>query len=313
MKLTALPAAIARSCAWLIIFFAMPAIAQETRPPLVHAFTPIAPFLIESPSGEPTGFMVELSRELSVALREPITFNNVEDAAALLRGQIAGETTIAVGITRLSALNDSNVFSDLLAMSQSRLAVRRDDAGEFATSAFEGLRIGFVDAMIDADGRRFLEKNEAVEYSAVGEAVFALLRGKVDGLAVPEEMVFAVAHKSRLDHRISFVGPSIQNYGRVVALHKDRADLLDDVNAALSEMEVDGRLPALRQKYFLEIPLEQPEILTVGVFHFPPYQIVSNGRFTGFGVGAGTRSLRSVASDWFERGAQRTHGLLNAG
>ncbi|MEO0339147.1 MAG: sensor histidine kinase, partial [Bacteroidota bacterium] len=71
-----------------------------------------------------------------------------------------------------------------------------------------------------------------------------------------------------------FVGEPLQRVERVVALHESRADLLDDINAALARLEADGRLQALRLSYNVVVPRQQAKIVTVGVAHFPPHLIV---------------------------------------
>lgn len=140
-------------------------------------------------------------------------------------------------------------------------------------------------AAVGSAAQDLLAANQPVEFVTPEAALMNLLTGGVDAVLIPEPVAFSIARNAQVDAKISFLDPPVLAFSRFVALHRSRADLLPEINAALARMEADGRLPALRQKYFLDIPKPVPEVLTVGVRQNPPYQTVEpGGMFSGFGV-----------------------------
>ncbi|UWQ62169.1 transporter substrate-binding domain-containing protein [Leisingera caerulea] len=258
--------------------------AQETGGPLTAAFVPVPPFAQQGPDGARSGFLIELTELIGAETGIAIRYLDLKTSREFIRRQIDGGTQIIAGVARLPPLEASNVFSSPVASETLRLTVLSRRAAALAGRR-SGLRIGIVPPAAGSAVQDLLTANSPVEFATPEAAVMNLLTGGVDAVLMPEPVVFSIARNAQVDARISFLDPPVRAFGRYVALHKSRADLLPAVNAALARMEADGRLPALRQKYFLDIPEPAPGELTAGVYHNPPYQTVEpGGRFSGFAV-----------------------------
>ncbi|WP_421054367.1 substrate-binding periplasmic protein [Leisingera sp. D0M16] len=266
--------------------------AQETRGGLTAAFVPVPPFAQRDADGGRSGFLVELAEQIGAETGAAISYLDLNTSREFIRQQADGGTQIIAGVARLPPLEATNVFSSPVATETLRLTVLRRRAAELAGRPRSGLRIGIVPPAVGSAVQDLLAANRPVEFVTPEAALMNLLTGGVDAVLIPEPVAFSIARNARIDAQISFLDPPVRAFDRFVALHQSRADLLPEVNAALARMEADGRLPALRQKYFLDIPRPVPGVLTVGVYHNPPYQTVEpGGGFSGFGVEA----LRGLA------------------
>lgn len=259
--------------------------AQEGRGGLTVAFLPVPPFAQRSADGGRGGFFVELAEEIGADTGAPISYLDLQTSHEFIRRQADGGTQLIAGVARLPLLEETNVFSAPVASETLRLTVLRHRAAELAGSPRRGLRIGIVPPAVGSAAQDLLAANQPVEFVTPEAALMNLLTGGVDAVLIPEPVAFSIARNAQVDAKISFLDPPVFAFSRFVALHRSRADLLPEINAALARMEADGRLPALRQKYFLDIPKPVPEVLTVGVRHNAPYQTVEpGGMFSGFGV-----------------------------
>ncbi|MEO0371779.1 MAG: transporter substrate-binding domain-containing protein, partial [Pseudomonadota bacterium] len=278
----------------LALVWACPVQAQDE--PLVVPFFSVPPFLQVDENGERAGFSVELAEMIGDEIGVEIAYADFPSFRSFVDAQASGAGQFLPGVARLPALAGSNVFSDTIVEDELRLSVRVDRVEEFANQPPLGRRIGVVPPTIGSNLEELLSQNQSVEFETVDAAVMGLLLGNVDGLLIPNPITYAVARKSLTDARLHFVGEPLQRVERVVALHESRADLLDDINAALARLEADGRLQALRLSYNVVVPRQQAKIVTVGVAHFPPHLIVrEDGTYSGFIIDA-TRDLAARAN-----------------
>ena len=165
-----------------------------------------------------------------------------------------------------------------------RPAVLVSRQSELGVRALEGRRIGIVPPAMGSD-EPLLDRNTPVAYQTAQAAVMELLSGQVDAVLLPSTTVFASTRDAGLDGRITFIDPPLRNVTRHVALHDSRAELLEPINAAIDALKADGRLKGLRLRHGIDVPPPPPDVLTVGVAEFPPYNIYKDdGTFSGFGV-----------------------------
>lgn len=254
--------------------------------------TPASNFAVIDEDGVRSGFFVDLAREIAAEIGAEIVFEDFKTAGDLIMAQVNGETDIIAGVARITPLERGQVFSDPVATGQNRLVIRIEDAQRLASAPYEGLRIGVVPPVADAKEKAILALNTQVDFTEASAAIMALMIGDVDALLMPEAVVYFLTRTAGIDHRITFVDEPLRVFDRVVAIRDGRSDLLPLINAAIGRMEADGRLAALRTTYFIDLPPPPPDVLSVGVYHFPPYQIVQpDGQFTGLSVEA----LRDLA------------------
>ncbi|MEM7295628.1 MAG: transporter substrate-binding domain-containing protein [Pseudomonadota bacterium] len=261
------------------------ACGQEARyAPVPMAWADLYPWFYRAEDGALKGFAVELAEALGDEAGFEVEPNDVGSFPAWLEAQSSGVSALLPAVAELPNLIATNLFSVPVLMTDIRLAVRAEDAGSFEATALAGRRVGVLSPGAGSDPE-LLPGAEIFRFSDVANAVLALLAGEVDAISAEATFVFAEARRARLDHRITFVDAPLQRVERVVALHESRAELLEPINEALGRMEADGRLDRLRARYAAKIPEKAPDVLTVGVYNSPPFQVVeSDGSVSGFGV-----------------------------
>ncbi len=277
-----------------LLLAALPVLSQNQAPaPLVISFVPIPPFAQFGPNGERTGFLVELAELISTEIGVPIEYLDVPDTEAFVQSQISGETQMIAGVAKIPPLRGANLFSNAVATESLRPIVLETRAAEFEGAEITGRRIGIVPPALGSQETELLAKNDPVIFESPEAAVMGLLLGNIDVLLAPEPVVYSIARRAGADGRIHFVGEPLREVERLVALHESRAALLGPINSAIARLEADGRLGALRQRFNITSPPPPPDVLTVGVTDFPPYQSFGeDGAPTGFAVDV----LRDLAS-----------------
>lgn len=94
-----------------------------------------------------------------------------------------------------------------------------------------------------------------------------------------------VLQRARLDDRIRIAGAPLRTGRHMVALARKRAELLPAADDALAAMQADGTMTALLTAWNILPPAPPPEVLTVGIAEFAPYQVIrQDGTMTGYGV-----------------------------
>ena len=247
--------------------------------------TDAAPFLMRNVGGAPSGFVYDLAALLAEELSLELQIKELENVRALYAAQARGETDMNAGIARIPALEESNVFTESVAYLRTYMFVRAEDSERYAPETASGLRIGVIERAPIALPDRLTAQNTILPIATPEKIMFDLLAGDLDAAVMPNSVMASRALKAQVGYRFAIVGEAVANVPRVVALNKAQADLLPAVSEALAKFEADGRLPALRAKYFLDRFDPVPDVLLVGVRHFPPYQIVeADGSYSGFAV-----------------------------
>jgi len=242
------------------------------------------PLFYVDAEGMLAGFYVALAAELSDEIGVEIVPEQVPNFAAYLTELREGRAQFAAGVPKHPSITSTAVFSDTVFVQDVRLMVRIEDAGNFDDQNLEGRLIGTIPPII-GDDPALLPGASIVQYQSPSAAVIGLLSGEIDAISAPTYITFGAARAARVDHRVTFTGGSLATYDLYAALHESRADLLDPINAALAKMRSDGRLDTLTKQHAVVLPEPAPDTLTVGVYHFPPYQVITDsGEFTGFAV-----------------------------
>lgn len=246
-----------------------------------------APGLYEDLGTEsPSGFFGDLATRIAADAGLDVEFVRYGSMWQAIDAQAKGDVQMLAGVTRLLQLNATNIYSDPVAQSGHYLFVRTEDRATFDLETAPPKRIGVVEnrRMKFEPGDRF-ERHQIIPYESGPDGLHALLAGLTDGLVVIGEPFFHNLRIKRIDHRVAPFSAPLQTFDRAVALHASRADLMPAINAAIGRLEASGELGFLRQQWGIVPPSAPPEVLTVGVNHFPPYQVIGeNGALTGFSV-----------------------------
>ncbi len=290
--------------------FTLPTKAEEE--PVVHGWAHVLPAVRVDERGQPEGFSIDLARRIADVAGLELSLKRFDSVPAWIQGQTEGGSDMLSGAAELPGLQRTNLFSMPVATTSVRLFLRAEESNSIDLASFVNRKIGTVPPVAGSEPSPLLERNINVTLPSLGTALIRLLSGEIDGVLLPEEAMLSEAHAASLDHRITTVGAPVREFNRVVAIHESRAELLELVNAAIAELEADGELAEMRRRWFLEAPPPPPEVLTVGVVHFPPYQVINeDGSFTGLAVEAlrdlATRAgldlqMAPIASDAFSAG-----------
>ena len=263
--------------------------------PVIHGWAHVLPAVRVNEQGQPEGFSIDLARRIADLAEFEISLKRYGSIPTWIEGQAEGGAEMLTGAAKLPGLRATNLFSKPIATASIRLFVRTEEANSVDLASFVDRRIGTVPPVAGSEPSPLLERNVNVKLPSLGTALVRLLSGEIDGVLFPAESMLAEAHTAGLDHRIAAIGSPIREFDRVVALHESRAHLLAPINAAIDELEATGELGDLRRRWFLDAPPPPPDVLTVGVNHFPPYNIVrEDGSFTGFSVET-IRDLAEIA------------------
>ncbi|WP_370313098.1 transporter substrate-binding domain-containing protein [Sagittula sp.] len=240
-----------------------------------------------------TGFFAELALEIGSRADLEVEFRRYPTYPAALAAQAAGETDMIAGVVDLPILRGNVLLSEPIAETAVYLFVRSEARSDTTMESMAGRRIGVLRDTAWSDLADLQGRAEVVAFDTVSAAFAALLVGQVDGVVALHKAGVDFLRKSRLDYRIRIGGEPLRRELHYVALSPDRADLMPRINRALDGMRADGTLADLLQWWNMVPPEPAPEVLTVGVTHFPPYQVVNgDGTFTGYGV----ETLRGLAA-----------------
>ncbi|WP_425073417.1 ATP-binding protein [Sagittula sp. S175] len=249
---------------------------------VIVPFGPVPPFMYRDTAGARSGFFIALAEAIAREIGRPIDYLDLPDVASVVAAQNAGRSHMMAGIVKLPTLLDNHVYSDPVASDLLRFAVLVDTIRDFESGSVEGYRIGIVPPILGSDDP-VLQANTPVPFANVEAALFGLLKREVDALLIPPPTVFRLARDAGVDGRIIFGRETVGEIPRYVMLHRARADLLPEVNAAIARLEASGALSDLRQRYSLEVPPPEPDVLDVPIAHAPPYGIISDsGEVSGY-------------------------------
>ncbi|WP_425101584.1 transporter substrate-binding domain-containing protein [Tropicibacter sp. S64] len=248
--------------------------------------------IYEDIDGTLTGFFADLANAVARRAGFTLEFKPYPTRPAALAAQARGETNMMAGVVRLPILEGNVVFSDPLAEMPIYLFVLLEPGLLPPSSDMTGKKVGFVRNTAGSNLADFGGAAVPVAFDDPSAAFAALLVGQVDGVVALHKIGADFLQKSRLDYRIQVVEPPLRTEAIHVVLSPDKADLMPRVNAALNAMIVSGEMEQLLRRWNMIAPEPAPDVLTVGVTDFPPYQVIdSDGQFTGFGV----ESLREIA------------------
>ena len=278
----------------LIVASMTAARAQPADGTVTVGWSEILPLFRADENGGPGGFGAEVIREVATKAGFEVTFRKFDTAEQMIRAQAGGEIDILPAIAALPLLEQESVFSAAVAETSIRVFVRAEDAERMEPATMSGLRIAVPSVPLGLEGDALRIRNMPVEVPVGTPSITELLRGTIDALVASDSVTVADAREMRLDHRIVAIGAPLRTFDRIIAINRARRDLLEPINAAIAELEADGTLPRLREITEIAVPLPAPEVLTIGVYNFPPYNIVeADGTFTGFSV----ETTRVLAED----------------
>ncbi|QJF50597.1 transporter substrate-binding domain-containing protein [Roseobacter ponti] len=251
-------------------------------------WAPVPSLYEETGTDTPDGFFGNLATRIADRAGLDIEFVRYATMWDAISAQANGEVQMLAGVTRLGILSATNIYSEPVAQSAHYLVVRTEDRAGFDLDDGGVKRIGVIESRrMTFTARDKLAGHHIIPHESGPDGLHALLAGLTDALVVIGDPFFHNLRLKRIDHRVASVNGPLQTFDRAVALHGSRAELMPLINAALSDLNASGELEFLRQQWGLVPTSGAPDLLTVGVTHFPPFQVIrENGTLTGFSVEA---------------------------
>ncbi|EBA06495.1 transporter substrate-binding domain-containing protein [Sagittula stellata] len=277
----------------IALICSFPAAAQDVAEErVVVPWAPLNGVYEQTESGL-TGFFAELAQEIGRRAGFEVDFRRYPTYPAALAAQAEGETDMLAGVIDLPIMRGRVLLSEPVAETAVYLFVLGEARADTNLDSMAGRRVGIVRDAAGSDLADLRGRAEVVTFDTVSSAFAALLVGQVDGVVTLHKAAVDFLRKARLDYRIRIAGEPLRSEPHYIALSPDRADLMPRINRAIDDMRADGTLSDLLQWWNMIPPEPAPGVLTVGVTHFPPYQVVNaDGTFTGYGV----ETLRGLAS-----------------
>ncbi|MGR3803215.1 transporter substrate-binding domain-containing protein [Marinibacterium profundimaris] len=255
-----------------------------TQAPLRVPWVSAPGFGTLAPDGKVISFAADVARMVADEAGLELDFVEYDTPAALIEAARDGETDMIGSIGRLRALQDIHLFYGPVAQLHFVLYVRNDAPNDWTIDTFQGRRIGVI-RNTAAAGMSLPEGAELITFDEQITALGKLLIGEVDGVVMVHARGDRTIRSAGIGELVRVTSPPVLSRQFYLALSDSRAGLGPRVSDALERIETSGALEVLRERWAMVLPPEPPEALTVGVTHFPPYQVITeDGQLTGFSV-----------------------------
>lgn len=203
-------------------------------------------------NGNPTGFGVAMTQELCDRLGLEMNFLDPQNFDSLVTQVNAGETMdIAVSsITITDERAEMVAFSDPYYDSNLALVVSKGAYTDKKELNSPDVIIGVQSGSSGEDwAKENLPEATIKAFGGPTDAMTALTAGQVQGVVYDEPVAanHTGANGQFPDAEILEVIATGEQYG--IAVNKDNTKLLEDINAALADMEADGTMDKIRAEY----------------------------------------------------------------
>ncbi|KQL46826.1 histidine kinase [Brevibacillus choshinensis] len=209
------------------------------------------PFEYFAQSGVFSGFNVDIMNAISIETGMRIEFIPLpwNEALEALRN---GQVDAVQGMKYSPARDKLYDFSSPYFLSSQGIFVRTDNMHIFEIGDLNGRKVSIQKADIAGDLFRELQKTNFIETDSQEEAVQLLLDGKVDAFVGNRITGQYFLQKNNQQSQIKIVGDPINptNYG--VAVLPKNAQLLTEINKAISKIKQNGTYDKIERKWFGE-------------------------------------------------------------
>lgn len=234
--------------------------------------------------GTPRSFFIDLARMIAAEADFDIQLIEYPSVPAAVQSIRDGETELLAGAAAGVFSNEKVMLTGPVAEPQMLLFVRNDAPQEISFDAFDGTHIGAVRNTLSSQIPP-PDNVEIVLYDDLVTAFAKLLHHEVDGVLALSSHAGRTLSRSGLEALIRPSAVPVREAPSFVVLRREHADLMPRIEAAIGRLEQDGRLEDLRNTWHIVPPAPIPDVLTVGVTHFPPYYVVEeDGAVSGFAV-----------------------------
>ncbi len=223
---------------------------------LVMATSPdFPPYESKTGSGDYEGLDIELAQAIADKLGKKLEIEEAE-FDSIVAGVSSGKYDIGLsGITITDDRKENVNFSDPYVETVQAIIVTEDSAIASADDLSSDTMIGVQQGTTgDLQSTEDFGTDAVNQYKTGADAVQALITGKVDCVVIDSEVAknFVAANEGLkvLD------SPYFTEY-YAIALNKDNDELLEQINNALKELDQDGTIDSLKEKWLTEEDSEE--------------------------------------------------------
>lgn len=201
-------------------------------------------------NGEIVGADVEIAKAVAEKLGKELEITNIDFDAALT-GAATGKYDVAIaGITADDERKQNMNFTNNYYRASQAIIVTAES--EIATA--EDLNGKTVSCQEGTTGEQYLRDHEYTiqSYKTGAEAVSALTSGKVDAVVIDNAVALSLSAKQ--DGATKVLDEALTEESYAIALQKGNDELTNEINKALAELEADGTLAKIFDKY--ELPYD---------------------------------------------------------
>ena len=198
---------------------------------------------------EIVGIDVEIAQAIGEKLGMEVTVEDMEFDALIPALASNKVDIVAAGMTVTPEREKSVNFTDTYATAAQVIIVKQ--GSDIASSEDLNGKILGVQMGTTGDGLASeIEGAQVERFNKYFEAVQSVLQGKIDAVVIDSAPAKAFAEK---DENLVILDEALSSEDYAMAINKDNTELLDKVNAAIAELDEEGTLDEIIDKY---IPAE---------------------------------------------------------
>ncbi|MBS6518928.1 MAG: basic amino acid ABC transporter substrate-binding protein [Clostridium sp.] len=198
---------------------------------------------------EIVGIDVEIAQAIGEKLGMEVTVEDMEFDALIPALASNKVDIVAAGMTVTPERQKSVNFTDTYATAAQVIIVKQGSdiaSSEDLNGKILGVQMGTTGDSLASE----IEGAQVERFNKYFEAIQSVLQGKIDAVIIDSAPAKAFAEK---DENLVILEEALSSEDYAMAVNKDNTELLDKVNAAIAELDEEGTLDEIVDKY---IPAE---------------------------------------------------------
>ena len=198
---------------------------------------------------EIVGIDVEIAQAIGEKLGMEVTVEDMEFDALIPALASNKVDIVAAGMTVTPERQESVNFTDTYATAAQVIIVKQGSdiaSSEDLNGKILGVQMGTTGDSLASE----IEGAQVERFNKYFEAIQSVLQGKIDAVIIDSAPAKAFAEK---DENLIILDEALSSEDYAMAINKDNTELLDKVNAAIAELDEEGTLDEIVNKY---IPAE---------------------------------------------------------
>ncbi|MDJ0843082.1 ATP-binding protein [Crocosphaera sp.] len=204
--------------------------------------------------GNPHGFAIDVMEEVAKRANLQVTYEIKETWSDTIKALETGEVDLVPNMGITSTSSQMLIYSSPIEIINICVFVLRDNSKIKSLNDLSGATIAVVK---ENEAVNLLEKHKNVSietFESPEHALFHLLSRQVDGLAHPQPPIWNLAQAISLDYRLTTLKPTLQKVPRAIAVHRDRPELRQRLDHALTELLPSSDYQQIYQRWYEPTP-----------------------------------------------------------